>query len=536
MSKYVFVTGGVCSSLGKGVCSASLGCLLEAHGLSVTLQKFDPYINIDPGTMSPYQHGEVYVTDDGAETDLDLGHYERFTNCQLNRLNSVTTGQIYEAVIRRERQGKYLGQTVQVIPHITNEIKERIQELTRHANPDVHIVEIGGTVGDIESIPFLEAIRQFALEQEPGNVVFIHLTLVPHVGAADELKTKPTQHSVMKLREIGISPDILMCRMNRALTEEMRNKLSLFTNVGKHCVLSALDIHTSIYEIPLTYSEEGLDKRVLEKLGLEAPRADMAEWRQMVNRLLHPEREVRIAIVGKYDALQDAYKSIHEALTHAGAHHGVKVVIQVAAAEEIETRGPQAVLDWAHGVLIPGGFGVRGVEGKITACQWARVNRVPFFGICLGMQCATVEAARNLAGLDQANSTEINPDTPDPVISLLAEQLHIEDKGGTMRLGAYRCSLQESSLALAAYGAHELTERHRHRYEYNGAYRERLERSGLKVSGVSPDHGLVEIVELADHPWYVGVQFHPEFKSRPLKPHPLFRDFVGAAARYATGR
>ena len=531
MTKFIFVTGGVCSSLGKGVAAASVGSLLEGHGLSVALQKFDPYINVDPGTMSPYQHGEVYVTDDGAETDLDLGYYERFTHSSVSRLSSVSTGQIYETVIRRERRGDYLGKTVQVIPHITDEIKSRIRRLAEHTGADVQICEIGGTVGDIESIPFLEAIRQFAHEEGRQNVVFIHVTLVPHVKAADELKTKPTQHSVMKLREIGIQPDILLCRSDRPIDGGMKAKLALFCNVDKDAVLSALDITTTIYEIPLSYSREGLDRIVMRRLGLEGSPLDMSRWEDLVERIKNPVDTVRVAVVGKYAELQDAYRSIYEALLHGGAHHQHGIEIVKVNAEEVESSGAEALLENIHGILIPGGFGMRGIEGKIEVIRHAREHGIPFFGICLGMQCATIEIARHLAGLVSANSTEVDPDTPYPVISLLEEQLQIEDFGGTMRLGSYHCHLVPGTKAQKAYSVPDMSERHRHRYEFNNKYREALEDAGLRVAGTSPDGKLVEIIEIPDHPWFVGVQFHPEFTSRPLRPQPLFRDFVGASVR-----
>ena len=531
MTKYIFVTGGVCSSLGKGVAAASLGCLLEGRGLSVALQKFDPYINVDPGTMSPYQHGEVYVTDDGAETDLDLGYYERFTHSAVSQLSSVSTGQVYEAVIRRERRGDYLGKTVQVIPHITDEIKSRVRRLSKHTNADVQICEIGGTVGDIESIPFMEAIRQFAHEEGRGNVVFIHATLIPHVPAADELKTKPTQHSVMKLREIGIMPDILLCRCDRPISDEMKAKIALFTNVDKKAVLAALDITTTLYEIPLSYSAEGIDDIVMERLGLQGSPLDMSPWEDLVERIKNPLDTVRIAVVGKYAELQDAYRSIYEALLHGGAHHQHKVDIVKVNAEDVEADGAEKHMEGIHGVLIPGGFGTRGTEGKIEMVRYARENKIPFFGICLGMQSATVEIARHLASLENANSTEIDPETPYPVISLLEEQMSIEDMGGTMRLGAYHCHLMPGTKSQKAYGVLEMSERHRHRYEFNSKYREQLEDAGLRVAGTSPDGKLVEIIEIPDHPWFVGVQFHPEFTSRPLRPQPLFRDFVGAAVK-----
>jgi len=528
-TKFIFVTGGVCSSLGKGVAAASVGSLLEGRGLSVTLQKFDPYINVDPGTMSPYQHGEVYVTDDGAETDLDLGYYERFTHSTVSRLSSVSTGQIYDAVIKRERRGGYLGKTVQVIPHITDEIKSRIHKLAEQSEVDVQICEIGGTVGDIESIPFLEAIRQFAHEEGRDNVLFIHVTLIPHIAAADELKTKPTQHSVMKLREIGIQPDILLCRCNRHLEREMAEKLALFCNVDKGSVLSAVDITSTIYEIPLSYSKEGIDRIVMKRLGMEGSPLDMSRWEDLVERIKNPLGKVRIAVVGKYAELQDAYRSIYEALLHGAAAHQHTVEIIKVNAEDAEGGEVSRLMEGIHGVLIPGGFGTRGVEGKIEVIRYAREKDIPFFGICLGMQCATIEIARNLAGLEGANSSEIDVETSHPVISLLEEQLEVEDKGGTMRLGAYHCHLVPGTKSEKAYGATEMSERHRHRYEFNNKYRERLEEAGLRVAGTWPDGSIVEIIEIPDHPWFVGVQFHPEFTSRPLRPQPLFRDFVGAA-------
>ena len=532
-TKFIFVTGGVCSSLGKGVAAASIGSLLEGQGITVTLQKFDPYINVDPGTMSPYQHGEVYVTDDGAETDLDLGYYERFTHTRLSRLNSVSTGQIYEAVIRRERRGGYLGKTVQVIPHITDEIKSRVSLLAESQNPDVQICEIGGTVGDIESIPFLEAIRQFAHEQGRRNVIFVHVTLIPHVKAADELKTKPTQHSVMKLREIGIQPDILLCRCDRPISDDMKKKLALFCNVQAEAVLTAVDITSTLYEIPLSYSREGLNKVVMDYLGLTGKPLNMNPWEDLVERIKHPLGTVRIAVVGKYSELQDAYRSIYEALLHGGAHHQHKVEIIKVNAEEVERKGVEPFMQGIHGILIPGGFGTRGIEGKIEMIRYARETNLPFFGICLGMQCATTEIARHLAGMESANSTEIDSSTPYPVISLLAEQLKVEDMGGTMRLGAYPCNLVPGTRSHQAYSTTQISERHRHRYEFNNKYREELEEAGLRIAGTSPDGSLVEIIEIEDHPWFVGVQFHPEFMSRPLHPHPLFRDFIGAAVHEA---
>jgi CTP synthase len=531
MAKVIFVTGGVCSSLGKGITASSLGTLLEGHGISVTLQKFDPYINVDPGTMSPYQHGEVYVTDDGAETDLDLGHYERFVNCDLSAINSVTTGQIYKSVIERERRGEYLGQTVQVIPHITSEIKRRIRMVTDKNNRDVLICEIGGTVGDIEGIPFLEAIRQFGHEDK-GNVLFIHLTLIPHIGVADEMKTKPTQHSVRTLREIGIFPDVLVCRCRESLTEDMKRKISLFCDVEERAIISARDIRSSIYEIPTMFHTEGLDRVVIEKLHLSAREYDPSSWQEVLNAIQRPEGEVEIAFVGKYTALKDAYKSIDEALHHGGFGNRYAVKVRKVESEDVERNGPEEYLRGAGGILVPGGFGTRGLEGKIRAIQYAREHRMPFFGICLGMQCAVVEFARNVLGWEGANTTEAEPDSPYPVISLLTEQLEVTNLGGTMRLGKEPCDLAPDSLARAVYGEERIGERHRHRYEFNPKYRQEFERAGMRVSGVHPRRGLVEIIEIPDHPWFLACQFHPEFNSRPRKPHPLFKGFVRASIEH----
>ncbi|MBE7558032.1 CTP synthase [bacterium] len=532
-TRYVFVTGGVCSSLGKGVAAASLGCLLESRGYKVALQKFDPYINVDPGTMSPYQHGEVYVTDDGAETDLDLGYYERFTNSVVTRLNSVSTGQVYDAVIKRERRGGYLGKTVQVIPHITDEIKRRIVELSEYSKADIQIIEIGGTVGDIEGVPFLEAIRQMALEVGRARALFIHLTLIPLVGGANELKTKPTQHSVMKLREIGISPDILLCRVPRRMSKEMRDKIALFCNVQPDSVVNALDIKSTVYEIPLMYQKEGLDELVLSKFGLPAADRDLASWRKVVDIITTSTRHVRIGVVGKYIKLQDSYRSIYDGLIHGGVANRVHVDIVKIFSEDLEEKGKVRRLANLDGILVPWGFGKRGTEGKIAAISYARKNKLPFFGICLGMQLSVAEFARNACKLKGANSTELDPNTPHPVICLMEEQKAIVDKGGTMRLGAYPCVLEPDSLVGLAYGAREISERHRHRYEFNNAYRDVMEAAGMRFSGTSPNGELVEIIELVDHPWFVACQFHPELKSRPRNPHPLFREFIRAATEHA---
>ena len=535
MPKHVFVTGGVVSSIGKGVFAASLGLLLEARGLKVAMMKLDPYINVDPGTMNPFEHGEVFVTDDGAETDLDLGHYERFTNACLSRKSNATTGGIYNAVIQKERRGEYLGKTVQVIPHITDEIKSRVRMLTTEADSDadVAIIEIGGTIGDIESLPFLEAIRQFRLDLGPKNCCYAHVTLVPYIEAAGELKTKPTQHSVRALRDIGIHPNVIVCRTGaRKLGPDQRQKIALFCDVDDSAIISAEDI-TPFYAIPLNFKEQKLDDTVLGVLGIEAPEGDLAEWRGMVGRLVALTDEVRIAAVGKYVAHNDAYKSINEAFVHAGIANNCKVCLEWVEAEQFDCGAkPEDVLSGYDGILIGPGFGSRGIEGKIKTVQYARENNKPFFGICLGMQIAVIEMARNCLGLYEANSTEFDPETPDPVISLLSEQRGVKDMGGTMRLGAYRCELKPGTKAHAAYGQDVIFERHRHRYEFNDAYRERLEQEvGLVVSGLHPkgDHELVEIVELADHPWFCAGQFHPEFKSKPLAPQPLFRDFVAAA-------
>lgn len=525
--KYIFVTGGVVSSLGKGIAAASLGRLLVERGLRVTIQKFDPYINVDPGTLSPFQHGEVFVTDDGAETDLDLGHYERFIDESLTQANNITTGRIYRDVITKERRGDYLGATVQVIPHITDEIKNAIRRLA--PNHDVVITEVGGTVGDIESLPFLEAIRQFRQDVGRGNTLFIHLTLIPFIAAAGELKTKPTQHSVRELMQIGIQPDALICRADRPLSQEMKGKIALFTNVDEEAVVEAPDTPT-IYEVPLVFHRQKLDDMVLERLHLQTPPPDLASWQAMVDRVKVPDKgRVRVAVVGKYTSLVDAYKSIQEALIHAGIAHNVGVEMDWISSESFEdNKGLERLSDY-HALLIPGGFGDRGVEGMLCAVRWSRVNELPFFGICLGLQCAVIEYARNVCGLSASNSAEFIRDTSDPVICLMDSQRRVTDMGGTMRLGAYPCRLREGSLAREIYGTEEVSERHRHRYEVNNTYRDLLESHGMTLSGKSPDGGLVEIIELPRHPWFLACQFHPELKSRPVRPHPLFASFIGAA-------
>jgi CTP synthase len=530
-TKYIFVTGGVVSSLGKGIASASLGRLLKERGLRVTIQKFDPYINVDPGTLSPFQHGEVFVTDDGAETDLDLGHYERFIDESLSQANNITTGRIYQTVINKERRGDYLGSTVQVIPHITDEIKNAIRRLA--PDNDVVITEIGGTVGDIESLPFLEAIRQFRQEVGPRNAIFMHLTLVPYIAAAGELKTKPTQHSVRELMEIGIQPQVLICRAERHLDEEIRRKIALFTNVEPRGVIEALDVD-SIYQVPLEYRRQELDDFVLELLGVEAPAPDLSAWSRMVETIQRPsEGEVRIAVVGKYTDLVDSYKSVQEALIHGGIAHDVGVEIDWISSEIFEAQTPEMSLEEYDGILIPGGFGERGVEGMLEAIRWARESGRPFFGICLGLQCAVIEFARNVCDMGESDSLEFAADSPDPVICLMDSQREITDKGGTMRLGAYPAVLAPGSRVEEIYGSREISERHRHRYEVNNHYRAGLEAKGLRFSGLSPDGKLVELVELPEHPWFIGCQFHPELKSRPTRPHPLFASFIGAAARRA---
>jgi len=530
MTKHIFVTGGVVSSLGKGLTSASIGMVLERRGLRVRMQKLDPYINVDPGTMSPYQHGEVYVLDDGSETDLDLGHYERFTNSPLTRDSNYTTGQIYLSVIEKERRGEFLGKTVQVIPHITNEIKSVIHKLGGD-DVDVVITEIGGTVGDIESQPFLEATRQFSLDVGKENCLYIHLTLVPYLKAAAELKTKPTQHSVGQLRQIGIQPDVLICRCERSISREDREKIALFCNVPLEAVIEEKDKDFSIYEVPLSLVDNGLDELIVKKLRLHAETLDLDIWRDLLHRLRNPKHEISIAVVGKYAEHVDAYKSIYEAIDHAGMHHQSQIRVGRIHSEAIEREGPERLLAGYDGILCPGGFGERGIEGKIEAIRFARERNIPFFGICLGMQCAVIEYGRNVVGLDNAHSTEFSKDTPHPVICLLNEQREITHKGGTMRLGAHPCKLDPTSIAGACYGEEIISARHRHRYEFNNVYRQQFESNGVSFSGLSPDESLVEIIEIPEHPWFVAVQFHPEFKSKPTCAHPLFAGFVGAAIK-----
>jgi CTP synthase len=535
MTKHIFVTGGVVSSLGKGLTSASIGMLLEQRGLRVRMQKLDPYINVDPGTMSPYQHGEVYVLDDGSETDLDLGHYERFTHSPLTRDANYTTGQIYLSVIEKERRGEFLGKTVQVIPHITNEIKRVIRKLESD-DTDVVITEIGGTVGDIESQPFLEAIRQFSLDIGKENCLYIHLTLVPYLKAAGELKTKPTQHSVGSLREIGIQPDVLICRTERSISREDREKIALFCNVPLNAVIEEKDKDFSIYEVPLSLVENQLDELIVKKLQLPAGSLNLDNWRELLHRLRNPEHEISIAVVGKYAEHFDAYKSIYESLDHAGIHHRTQVRIGRVLSESIEREGPERLLTGYDGILVPGGFGERGIEGKVEAIRFARTRGIPFFGICLGMQCAAIEFGRAVVGLENAHSTEFNKDTPHPVICLLDEQRNVIDKGGTMRLGAHPARLNVGSAAHGCYRTELISERHRHRYEFNNSYRQQFSAHGMQFSGLSPDGQLVEIMELPGHPWFLAVQFHPEFKSKPTKAHPLFAGFVGAAVQRRVAR
>jgi CTP synthase len=532
MSKLIFVTGGVVSSLGKGLASASIGNLMESRGLKITFLKLDPYINVDPGTMNPYQHGEVYVTEDGAETDLDLGHYERYTSLTLTRENNYTTGRIYHSVITKERRGDYLGGTVQVVPHVTDEIKQCIMRTSK--GMDVTIVEIGGTVGDIESLPFLEAIRQIPYDVGRDNVLYVHLTLVPYIGAAGELKTKPTQHSVNKLREIGIQPNILLCRTDRYLPPELKAKIAMFCNVEKDAVITAKDVET-IYEVPIVFRKEGLDELIIRQLKLETGPPNLREWDAMVQKIKHPKHEVSIALVGKYAGLKECYKSLAEALVHGGIDHETRVDITWIESEDVERQGTERILRDADAILIPGGFGARGIEGKIVTIQYAREHQIPFLGLCLGMQCATIEFARNVAGLAGANSSEFDEQTPHPVIHLMSDQQSVADKGGTMRLGSYACILKEGTLAQKMYGVSDVRERHRHRYEFNNAYRDQLTARGLILSGLSPDSRLVEIVELQNHPWFLATQFHPEYNSRPHRPHPLFSGFVGAALRRKCG-
>ena len=527
--KYIFVTGGVVSSLGKGLAAASLGTILERRGLKVTLQKLDPYLNVDPGTMSPFQHGEVYVLSDGAETDLDLGHYERFTHCVLSRENNLTSGQVYETVLMKERRGDYLGKTVQVIPHITDEIKNRIRSVGANSGADILITEIGGTTGDIEGLPFLEAIRQFILEVGPENAIIMHVTLVPFIKAAGELKTKPTQQSIAKLREIGLQPQVIICRTEMPLDQDVRQKLSMFCNVPLDAVIEAGDVEHSIYEAPLNLREEGLDTIVCRLLRLETPEPDLTEWKRFVQRLIHPKKRVRVAIVGKYVELQDAYKSIYESLAHAGAAQDCAIDIVQVDAEDIEVEGAEKYLQGVAGILVPGGFGERGVEGKIKAAKFARESRTPFLGLCLGMQVASIEFARNACGLENANSTEFDPDTAYPVISMMEEQLDVTDKGASMRLGTWETKIREGTLAHQVYGKTHASERHRHRYEFNQKYREQMEAAGLVISGTSPDGTLVELIELKNHPWFLACQYHPEFQSKPNHPHPLFKAFIAAS-------
>jgi CTP synthase len=528
-TKYIFVTGGVVSSLGKGIAAASLGRLLVERGLSVTMQKFDPYINVDPGTMSPFQHGEVFVTDDGAETDLDLGHYERFIDRSLSQQNNVTTGRIYQAVISKERRGEYLGSTVQVIPHITDEIKNAIRRTA--PGHDVVITEIGGTVGDIESLPFLEAIRQFRQEVGRDNALFVHLTLVPYIAAAGELKTKPTQHSVRDLMQIGIQPDVLVCRSEQPLAADIKRKIALFCNVDFGCVIESPDVR-SIYEIPLRFHDQGFDTVVCERLRLETKEPDLSAWKAMTDRILQPKERVRIAVVGKYTSLHDAYKSVHEALVHGGIAHDARVEIEWIASDRFTDQHTAGeLLAGFDGLLIPGGFGERGVEGMIEAIRWARGHDLPFFGICLGLQVAIIEFARNVCQLPDTNSTEFEPECESPVIALMQSQRDVSSLGGTMRLGAYAAKLRPGSKVAQAYGTTEISERHRHRWEVSNAYRDVLAEYGLRLSGQSPDGGLVETIELPDHPWFIGCQYHPELKSRPTRPHPLFTGFIGAALR-----
>jgi len=532
-TKFIFVTGGVLSSLGKGLAAASISALLECRGLKVTNQKLDPYINVDPGTMSPFQHGEVFVTDDGAETDLDLGHYERFSSTCMGKCNNLTTGQVYYSVITKERRGDYLGKTVQVIPHITNEIKDYIRNTA--AGYDVSIVEIGGTVGDIESLPFLEAIRQFRNEAGKQNAIFIHLTWVPFIKTAGEVKTKPTQHSVKALREIGIQPDILLCRTENLLSEDIKSKIALFCNVEVTSVFTAKDVGC-IYEVPLVFHKEGLDNNIVDLLNIWTGQPKLDAWEEVVSKFNNPPREVCIGIVGKYVNLTDSYKSLNEALVHGGIANNCKVKLKFVDSEKVEAEGLGRELDDVDGVLVPGGFGIRGIEGMITAAQFSRENNIPYFGICLGMQMAVVEYARNICSLAKANSSEFDSQTPYPVIDLLPEQRNVKDKGASMRLGAYPCVVSPDSFAFAAYGQKEISERHRHRYEFNNDYKKILTEKGLQITGASPDGRLAEIVEIKDHPWFLGCQFHPEFKSRPTKPHPLFGKFIEAALKHARGK
>ncbi len=532
VSKFIFVTGGVVSSLGKGITAASIGLLLKSRKLNVMHQKFDPYLNVDPGTMNPYQHGEVYVTDDGTETDLDLGHYERFTGIQTNRNCNYTAGRIYDSIITKERKGVYLGSTIQVVPHVTSEICEGIRSV-ESPDIDVIITEIGGTVGDIESLPFLEALRQFRQKEGKSNVLFIHVTLIPFLQTAGEVKTKPTQHSVGRLREIGIIPDILICRTEKHLDKEVRNKISLFCNVDEDAVIEAFDVKNTIYEVPLEFAAQNLDSSIIDYLGLRTGKRNLRPWREYINKVENSNERVNIAVVGKYSELQDAYKSIHEALNHGGAVSSARVDKHSIAAEDIEQKGAEKVLENMHGILIPGGFGSRGHEGKILAIKYARENKIPFLGICLGMQMAMVEFARHVLGLENADSTELKPDTKDPVIDIMEEQKKITNMGGTMRLGAYPCILRKNSKVYRIYKKRKISERHRHRYEFNNKYKDKYEANGMIFSGLSPDGILVEIAELKDHPWFIATQFHPEFQSRPIAPHPLFKGFVAASLEYS---
>jgi CTP synthase len=541
-TKYIFITGGVVSSLGKGLASSSIGSLLELRGLRVNFLKFDPYINVDPGTMNPFQHGEVYVTDDGAEADLDLGHYERYTNVKTSKKNNFTTGQIYDSVISKERKGDYLGSTVQVIPHITDEIKSKVFDLGQDV--DIVIIEVGGTVGDIESLPFLEAIRQIRGDVGRENTLYIHLTLVPYIQTAGELKTKPTQHSVKELREIGIQPDILLCRTDRFLSPDIKSKIALFCNVDKDAVITAKNVET-VYEVPVFFHQEGLDEKIVEKLNIWTGRPNLQSWERIAKKIKQPRLETAIAVVGKYVSLVESYKSLTEALIHGGIANDARVNLKYIDSEQVDKEGPEPLLKEANGILVPGGFGTRGIEGKIKAIQYAREKRIPFFGICLGMQCAVIEIARHCAGLKGANSEEFDPHTPHPVIYLIEEWVdrnqNIQkrtcdsEKGGSMRLGAYPCRLEEGSLALEAYNKKLIYERHRHRYEFNNAYLDILGKAGMVFSGVSPDKELMEIIEWKDHPWFLGCQFHPEFKSKPMDPHPLFREFIKSSLHRVKG-
>ncbi|MDD2585129.1 MAG: CTP synthase [Syntrophomonadaceae bacterium] len=537
MTKYIFITGGVVSSLGKGITAASLGRLLKSRGLKVSLQKFDPYINVDPGTMSPYQHGEVYVTEDGAETDLDVGHYERFVDENLTQYANCTTGRIYQAVLDKERRGDYLGQTVQVIPHITNEIKDRVTLIEKKAHPDVVISEIGGTVGDIESLPFLEAIRQLKFDLGKDRVLYIHVTLVPYISAAGELKTKPTQHSVKELRSIGIQPDILVCRTEKDLSEDLKAKLALFCDVDTEAVIQLKDA-SSIYEVPLMLADQRLDKEVIRRLGLKCRVAELKEWEDLVVKVRNLDKRVTVALVGKYVELPDAYLSIVESLNHAGFNYNSEIKINWIYAEQIEKEGPHELLKDADAILVPGGFGERGIEGKIATARYARENKIPYLGICLGMQCAVIEFARNICELKEANSSEFNLDTPYPVVHLMPDQESIDTKGGTMRLGVYPCKVVKGTKTAHFYGGNteDIGERHRHRYEINNDYRDELQKHGMVISGISPDNQLVEIIELKEHPWFVACQFHPEYKSRPNRPHPLFMGFIENALNYQQGK